>query len=171
MNKSILIFFSLFLSITSCYSQEKVETLDTTTYFFIRHTEKDLSDPNNRNPNLTEEGKSRAQNWANMLADIKVDMVFSTDYIRTKQTADPIAKSKNLEIIIYNPRHLNDPEFKQKTKGKTSVIVGHSNTTPAFVNTILGQEKYSSLSEKDYGKVFIVTVTGENISDIVLNYN
>ncbi len=168
--KSILILHIFLFSIVS-FAQETSEQSQTTTYFFIRHAEKDLSDPNNKNPNLTEEGKERSENWAKMLADTPIDLVFSTDYLRTQQTAQPIAASKELTIASYNPRDLYNSDFQQKTKGKTSVIVGHSNTTPTFVNKILGKEKYTSIDEKVYGKLFIIKITDAIITDSVLIIN
>ena len=162
----LLIFLSSWVS--SCQSNLSQQQV-TTTYFLVRHAEKDLSDPSNRNPELTEAGRIRSENWAKMLVDTPVDMVYTTDYIRTRKTAEPIAKSKNLELVLYNPKNLNDTEFQEKTKGKTVVVVGHSNTTPAFVNKIIGEEKYSSIDEKIYGKLFIIKVTGDIITDTILN--
>ncbi|MDH7448292.1 SixA phosphatase family protein [Aquimarina sp. 2201CG14-23] len=169
--KSILL--SLFIGIISfsCVGQETTENQNTTTYILVRHSEKDLSDASNRNPNLTEEGKKRSENLASILTDIQVDYVFSTNYKRTIQTATPIAKVKNLEITPYDPRNLYSKEFQEQTKGKTAIIVGHSNTTPTFVNKIIGKKKYSDINEKDYSKVFIIKITGNVITDMVLNIN
>ena len=68
-----------------------------TTYYLIRHAEKDRSDSANRNPDLNPEGKKRAEKWAEVLKDIELDAVYSTDYKRTIQTAMPVADSKELE--------------------------------------------------------------------------
>lgn len=149
-------------------SQNELKKEETTTYFFIRHTEKDLSNPKNKDPELTEEGKIRAQKWAKVFSEVKLDMVFSTDYTRTRNTAKPIAESQNLEIVLYDPGNLNDLDFQEKSKGKTCVIVGHSNTTPDFVNKIIGNKKYSSIDEKIYGKLFVITIQNDEIADLVL---
>ncbi|WP_103071434.1 SixA phosphatase family protein [Aquimarina sediminis] len=169
--KYVVLLSIFLLSLTSSAQSTGSKQPETTTYFFIRHAEKDLSNPENRNPELTKEGKNRAENWAKMLADVPVDMVYSTDYIRTKKTAEPIAKSKNLEVILYNPKNLNSPDFQKNTKGKITVIVGHSNTTPSFVNKIIGKKKYHSIDEKIYGKVFIINITGDVITDTLLRFN
>ncbi|SHJ04881.1 phosphoglycerate mutase family protein [Aquimarina spongiae] len=163
---SLLVFLLSFSAIA-----QKSDTAETTTYYFIRHAEKELSDPNNRDPELTKEGKERAQNWAKVLADVKIDFVFSSDFIRTRHTAEPIIKAQNAPLLIYDHKKLNEPEFQEKTKGKTSVIVGHSNSTPTFVNTILGTKKYDKIDEKVYGKLFIVTLKNDEIVDHMLTIN
>lgn len=168
----VILVLSIFLLTILSSAQDTVASEDlTTTYFFIRHAEKELSDPKNRNPNLTKKGNERAENWAKTLTDINIDIIYTTDYIRTQKTAKPIAESKSLEVTLYDPRNLNDSNFQQKTKGKTIVVVGHNNTTPAFVNKIIGEEKYSPIDEKIYGKLFIVKVTGDVITDTVLTIN
>ncbi|WP_299251630.1 phosphoglycerate mutase family protein [uncultured Aquimarina sp.] len=160
----------LLVSFSSC-AQEAVENKNTTTYILVRHSEKDLSDKSNRNPNLTEQGKERSENLVKILADIKIDQVYSTNYTRTLQTAAPIAKDRNIEISFYDPRKLFDQEFQKETTGKTSLIVGHSNSTPAFVNKIIGQKKYNDIDEKNYSKLFIIKIVGDIITDTVLNIN
>jgi len=149
------------------FSQNVSNPKNTTTYYLIRHAEKAMTDPKKRDPELTSEGKERAKKWAELLSKEKIDFVYSTDYDRTRSTAKPIAETMNLEIILYNPRELNTVDFQKKTKGKTTVIVGHSNTTPSFVNKIIGEDKYAPLEEDVYGKLFIVKITDGKITDLV----
>ena len=143
------------------------ETL--TTYYFIRHAEKDSSDPQNKDPQLSPEGQKRAQEWAKIFKDVEFDLIFSSDYDRTRTTASAIAKKQDKVVELYDPRKLFDPEFQKKTSGKTVLVVGHSNTNPAFVNLILGSEKYKELDEQEYGSLFIVTVGsgGEKNSQVL----
>lgn len=129
-----------------------------TTYYFIRHAEKDESDPSNKDPELTAAGKKRAAKWAEILKAVQLDAIYSTDYKRTRETAAAIATTQNKQVTIYDPRKLNDPDFQKETKGKTTLVVGHSNTTPAFVNAILGENKHADIDEKESGALFIVHV-------------
>ncbi len=170
MIRTTLFVLHIFLSTLIGYGQDS-EKVETTVFYFIRHAEKDISNPDNKNPNLTDKGKIRAEDWAKILVDTKIDFVFSTDYLRTQQTAKPIAEKNKLNVQLYDPRNLYNPDFQAKTKGKTSVIVGHSNSTPSFVNKILKQQKYNSIDEKDYGKLFIVTIKENIVTDHVLNFN
>ena len=52
-----LLFISLF-NVTPINAQEKNER--TTSVYFIRHAEKDRSNPDERNPHLTDQGIQRA---------------------------------------------------------------------------------------------------------------
>lgn len=78
---------SVFLFSINIEAQEN----ETTTYYFIRHAEKDKSDSSNKNPDLTEKGIQRAEKWSNVFENIKLDFIFSTKYNRTIQTAQPTA--------------------------------------------------------------------------------
>ena len=174
--KAIYIFsFSLlFMLFTSCTQEKKTgdspQTV-TSTYYFIRHAEKDRSDSSNKDPHLTEAGKARAEHWSDVLREVKFDAVYSTNYTRTKETAQPTASKNHLDITIYNPNTIDAKSFLAETKGKTILIVGHSNTTPAFVNKILGNKKYDDIDDGNNGNLYIVSVTGDTITDELLVIN
>ncbi len=138
------------------HSQEKSSEI--TTYYFIRHAEKVTDNPNDKDPELTEKGRERAKKWAQVFKDIDFDLIYSSDYKRTLNTAKPIAESKELEINFFNTEKLNDREFQKKTKGKKVLVVGHSNLNPEWVNYILKEERYDDLEESVYNSLFIVTI-------------
>jgi len=168
MNRLFILCFVLLISLPSCAQNEEASN-ETTTYYFIRHAEKDRADKTNRDPNLMQKGVLRAAKWSSVLENVKLDAVYSTNYNRTKQTAQPTAEKKGLEVKIYDPRQLFSEEFANNTKGKTVLVVGHSNTTPAFVNAVLGTKKHENINDNNNANLYIVTISpsGE-MSDIVL---
>jgi phosphohistidine phosphatase SixA len=177
MKNILLIAILSFISFNSC-SQEKKSaktsspSSEETSYYFIRHSEKDRSNPSEKNPHLKEEGIKRADNWSNILGNIEFDAVYSTEYHRTKETAKPTADKNQLDIIIYDPNKLNNiDEFLKVTKGKTVLVVGHSNTTPAFVNAVLKQKKYGDIDDGNNGNLYIITIIGDKIVDHLLTIN
>jgi broad specificity phosphatase PhoE len=105
--------------------------------------------------------------WAETLKTVSFDAIYSTHYIRTQKTAHPFS-NRELGIIPFNTRTLFYDKFQQATLGKTVLIVGHSNTTPAFVNKILGTEKFTSLEDDDYNSLFIVYKQGKQGNPILL---
>ncbi|PKP41034.1 MAG: phosphoglycerate mutase [Bacteroidetes bacterium HGW-Bacteroidetes-13] len=165
--KRITLLLLVFLN-AACGQNTSTET---TTYYLIRHAEKDLSDPKNPNPDLTEAGIARSVKWQKMLSHIDFDAVYSTDFVRTRKTATPIAESEKLPLIIYDHKNLDYAKFIKETQGQTVLIVGHSNSTPKFVNWFLGYDKYEEIDEKQYGYLFIVKRVGEIYSTTLLEIN
>lgn len=145
-----LLAFSLFT--IASYAQE------VTTYYLIRHAEKQRHNKEDKDPSLTFNGYKRADKWKAVLSNVKFDAVYSTNYNRTKETAKPTADANNLPILVYNPRNMYSESFKYNTKGKNILIVGHSNTTPAFVNKILGKKVYNQIDDKNNSNLYIVKV-------------
>lgn len=143
--------------------------VDTTTIYLVRHTEKELN--GDKNPKLTEQGKQRAEFWAKVLSKVDIDVVYSTDTIRTRDTAKPTAKSKDKVIIIYDARGIDYVEFLKSNLNKTVLVVGHSNTTPGFVNALIGEELYQDLDESNYSSLFIVDIVGNNRKSKLLTIN
>ncbi|MDP3680139.1 MAG: phosphoglycerate mutase family protein [Flavobacterium sp.] len=137
----------------------------TTTYYFIRHAEKV---DNSQNPDLSEIGLERAKLWNKIFSEVSFDEIYSTDYKRTTQTASPTAAAKNIQIKLYNPKTTAIDSFKKETLGKKVLIVGHSNTTPNFVNQIINQKIYADIEDTRFGNLYIVTVNGDTITHQLL---
>jgi broad specificity phosphatase PhoE len=161
MKKCFLLFAFALRFLTSCAPEE------TTTYYLIRHAEKDRTDTTNRNPTLNKDGLKRADNWATHFKNIALEAIYSTKYNRTLQTASPTAAAKNLPVLNYDPRNLFSDTFQKATKGKTVLVVGHSNTTPEFVNKILGKKEYQNMDDHDNARLFKVTLKGDERTCIV----
>lgn len=164
----IIICFVLF-SINSFAQKEPAPAI--TTYYFIRHAEKDRSNPSEPDVHLTDAGLKRAQEWNAILQHIPFDAVYSTDFNRTKETGQPIATKNQLEIITYSVSTSYDEAFKSATQGKNVLVVGHSNTIPDFVNAVIGNKKYDDIDDAINGNLYIVTIIGDVIKDVLITIN
>ena len=164
MKKILLIYIFIFTSLLS-------NAQEVTTYYFIRHAEKLRVDKTDRNPNLSLKGFKRAEAWKEIFSNISFDAIYSTDYTRTRLTARPTADSKNLPILIYNPRDMYSKAFQKLTKGKTILVVGHSNTTNVFANKVIGFDKYQGIKDNNNSNLYIVTLTNKKASSVLLKIN
>lgn len=142
-----------------------------TTYYLIRHAEKDRSDPENKDPELNQRGLGRAMHWAEIFQDIPLDAIYSTEYARTTMTAAPVAVKKDLTVTDYDAEMLGIETFKAENIGKDVLIVGHSNTTPEMVNRLIGEDRYSPMDDSDNGSLFIVTIVGSETSVLRLHFS
>lgn len=153
MKKILVLCFLLGLAISPAFAQT-----DLTTFILVRHAEKSNDDP--RDPSLSAEGQARARKLTEVLAEQNIAAIYSTPFKRTRTTAEPLAQAKGLTVNVYDFRsqtYLQD--MLKKHKGSTILISGHSNTTPMVANILLGSEKFKQLDEKEYGIIFIVTVS------------
>ena len=153
MKRIVFILIALvFLSVSNVFSQSE----NGTTILFIRHAEKvELS---GLDPELTEEGKERASQWAEVFKETGISAIYSTKTKRTLETAKPISQATNIPIKLYGTKTLDIKKLAQSNKGKTILIVGHSNTIPKFINTLMGEETYQQIDDDVYGNLYVVTV-------------
>lgn len=166
----------LLISIVGCKEDPKVVEAEpvvasTSTFYFIRHAEKDRSNPENEDPELTQKGLGRAMHWAEILRDVELDAIYSTSYNRTSMTAAPTAVKQDVDVEYYDPRIMDIEQFKADNNNKNVLVVGHSNTTPQFVNSLLGEDKYEAMSDDDNGSLFIVQTVNGVTSSQKLNFS
>ncbi len=131
-----------------------------TTYYLIRHAEKVRTDPHDTDPSLDIKGMIRAKGWATYFEPLKIDEIYITQYIRTKQTASLIAQQKQVSPTQYDPNTIYSEDFLKRTNGKNVLIVGHSNTIPILVNQLIGEEKFEDMDDADNSTLFKVTLNG-----------
>lgn len=159
-NFIISIFF-----LTSFYSYSQ----ECSSFYLIRHAEKLRIDKTERNPKLNENGILRAEKWKQILKNINLDKIYSTNYNRTIETANPTSKSQNIDITIYSPSNIDYRNFKETNKGKKVLIVGHSNTIPNFVNGLIEKDFYDQIDDLNNSNLYLVTIC-ENIVSHQLIY-
>ncbi len=118
----------------------------------VRHAEK-LDD--SRDAELSETGRARAEVLAALLKDMKIDTIYSSDYIRTRDTARPLAEALGLELELYNPGDLEALATKLRAAEGRILVVGHSNTTPRLVG-LIGGEPGTDIADDEYDRLYIV---------------
>lgn len=147
--KRLILFFTLsFLLSTAVLAQ-------TTDVWVIRHAEKDKTNPEDKDPNLSEEGRIRAADLAIYLKKVKFDAGFSTPYKRTHQTLDSLIIPK---VINYkDPKSLVD-SVRKNYAGKTIIVAAHSNTVLEIIEAFGGKRPMEMLTDDDYDYIFRLTV-------------
>ena len=130
----------------------------------VRHAEK-VDD--SRDPELSETGRARAEVLAALLKDMQIDTIYSSDYIRTRETARPLAQARGLSIKLYDPRDLEALAIKLRVAEGRILVVGHSNTTPDLIGLIDG-EPGTDIEDDEYDRLYIVvTGTGGPVTSLL----
>jgi phosphohistidine phosphatase SixA len=156
MRNCLLFLFILFI-LSACSSQR---------YFVVRHAEKAVVAGNTagmsaNDPPLTDSGKIRAQDLKTSLMGEKIRFIFSTNTIRTKETAEPTRAHFGLSTAMYAPMPTDEFINQLKALNGNTLIVGHSNTVDDIVNKLTGEKLLSDLPETEYNHLFLVIRKGK----------
>ncbi len=124
--------------------------------FLVRHAERaDAGGGAQKDPDLSETGRARAQALAETLRDAKISVIYTTEFHRTQETAKPLAEQLGLQ-----PRIVAANETKKllaavaRDEGNV-LIVGHSNTLPEMMQA-LGIAEPPTLGEHEYDDLFVI---------------
>lgn len=133
------------------------------TIYVVRHAEKAIAEPNmSADVPLSEKGKERAEGLKELLKTKKIASVFSTNTIRTKTTAKPVADYFGLSIETYNPKPDSAFIHLLKSKSDNTLVVGHSNTVDDIVNLLCGSTVVAAdLKDNQYDNLFVVRRKGK----------
>ena len=118
--------------------------------YLVRHGEKAAE---GKDPDLTSQGRQRAQNIAAMLGKASIAHIFSTATNRTRQTAQPLAQANGVEVQIYDPRTPQALVATVKTLSGAVLVVGHSNTLPELVR-LFGGQPGADIADNEYDRVY-----------------
>lgn len=132
-----------------------------TEIFVVRHAER-LSSTDRDSP-LSDTGHARARALADALSDAGVDAVLTSQFVRTRQTAAPLAERLGL-VAAVEPVESADASSEalarrvlSEHRGETVLVVGHSNTVHRIVRALGGAEM-PELTEDAYDDIFLVIV-------------
>lgn len=130
---------------------------ETTTIIVLRHAEKTLGVDD---PPLAPAGMARADRLASMLRDAGVAAIYVSDTRRAKETASPLAGRLGLKAVEYPARDIEAlaAKLKDRDRGRTVLVVGHSNTVPKLVAMLVGETHEPSLADDEYDALYVVTV-------------
>lgn len=130
-----------------------------------------MDDAKNNNPPLSKIGLERAEDLRKLLKRKRIDSLFSTPYLRTKQTLLPLSKERNIVIKDYK---VNDIAFIQKLKNLPDhiniIIVGHSNTVVSLAKELGAKIPFSDLKDDDYDFIFKLKVKKNKTKTSIKHY-
>ncbi|MET0647590.1 MAG: phosphoglycerate mutase family protein [Pyrinomonadaceae bacterium] len=148
-----------------------------TTVFLVRHAEK-AQEPA-QDPALTEAGRARAEALARLLSGAGVKGVYTSQFARTKQTGEPLAKLLGVPVSVValgvkpdRPREVSEQSIRELKSsveghaGEAVLVVGHSNSVPDLIRA-LGGDLVPTIDESKFDDLFVVTVYAPGRAKVV----
>ena len=128
----------------------------TTRIFVLRHADREAVDE------LNPLGMQRAVELKRVLMNTGVDSIFSTGFVRTQKTVAPLAAALNLPVLLYDS---NPPLLKRidlYSKGKTILVVGHSNTVAQLIKACGCEPPFLNVPDNQFDNLFLIILQHAN---------
>ncbi|HEY0714836.1 MAG TPA: histidine phosphatase family protein [Polyangia bacterium] len=146
-------------------SSAQPEAARPATILLVRHAEKagttgDVS--------LSAPGQARAVRLASMLKDADVTHIFTSELLRTRATAAPLARQRGLTSQPMPGAALDDLVAKLRAlpAGAVALVVHHSNTVPKIAER-LGVAKVPPIKEDEFDRLLVITRSGDGVSRLL----
>ena len=168
MNRRKLILLALLIPVMFSQPAFAQDEFKPKTVFLVRHAEKE--DEPRQDPPLKREGLARSQELTRLLAGAGIKAIYTSQFTRTKQTAEPLAAKLGLTATPItlksnpaNPRLIAEESTREVVNkvlegaGENVLVVGHSNSVPDVIK-MLGGDVVPTIDERKFDNLFIVTV-------------
>jgi broad specificity phosphatase PhoE len=136
------------------------------TVFVSRHAARHATEPD---PALTEAGEKQAEALGLMLAAANVTRIYTTQLIRTRQTAAPAARRAKVEPVVVQQEEFDELIRRVRETlrpGESTLVVGHRGTVPRIVKALSGKD-IPPLTASEYGRLLAVTLFPDGRSSVV----
>ena len=122
--------------------------------YLTRHAEKSTAVDD---PALTAEGVTRANNIAATLKKSGIKAIYSTNFQRTKQTAQPLSALTGVPVQIYDPNQLANFAAQVRALPGNTLVVGHSDTTPQLIQLLSG-DVVPAIAETEFDRLYQIAI-------------
>jgi phosphohistidine phosphatase SixA len=130
----------------------------------VRHADKAATPKDD--PQLTPAGAQRAQDLKAVLAGANLTAIITTQWRRTKETAQPTADAFGLtpEQVELDPKKPESThiaallESLKKRGGGLVLVVGHNNTVPGLIEA-LGGPRLQLICDSVYDRLFVLVLS------------
>jgi 2,3-bisphosphoglycerate-dependent phosphoglycerate mutase len=138
------------------------------TVILVRHAEKAIVPPENKDPDLSPAGLERAQELRRMFGDTGITAIYATQYKRTQQTVKPLAEKLGLPVTKIEAKKTSDlvKQIRSRGAGQVIFIAGHNNSVPEII-AALGGPKLPIIPETDYDNLYILNVQSDGAAKLV----
>ncbi len=125
--------------------------------YIVRHAEKE----NGKDPELSREGLERSEALFMKMRKYPPQLIFVSQYRRTAMTADSLRLKMNIDTVHYPAEDSGDSLVKvmqlklKDTKVKRILVIGHTNTIPAFIQHYIPDVSIV-MPDEVYDDVFVI---------------
>ena len=135
-----------------------------TTVILVRHAEKKIVPPENKDPDISPEGEARAKEIARMFSGAGIAAIYATQFKRTQQTVNPLAEQLRLTVTRIEAKKTSElvAQIRKANTGETVFVAGHNNTVPEII-AALGGPQLPVIPETEFDNLYILTIQKDGV--------
>jgi broad specificity phosphatase PhoE len=132
----------------------------------VRHAEPQ-PDPGN-DPSLSRAGEERAERLASLLKDVGITAIYTSEFRRTVQTAQPLARALSIMSASVPARDREGlfTRIQRNNPGDVVLIVGHAMTVPALLK-LFGHSEDVTIAADEFDNLFIVVPRANSLPTVL----
>lgn len=138
------------------------------TIILVRHAEKLVVPPENKDPDISAQGEARAKEIARMFNGSGITAIYATQFKRTQQTVKPLSERLRVPVTVVEAKKTADlvSQIRARGAGETVFIAGHNNTVPEII-AALGGPSFPIIPETDFDNLYILTIQADGVTKLV----
>jgi broad specificity phosphatase PhoE len=139
-----------------------------TTVILVRHAEKKVVPPENKDPDISDEGQARAKEIARMFSGAGIAAIYATQFKRTQQTVKPLADRLGIAVTKVEAKKTSDlvALIRSANAGQTIFVAGHNNTVPEII-AALGGPQLPTIPETEFDNLYILTIQKDGVTRLL----
>lgn len=128
-----------------------------TTVIIVRHAERGPDE--GIESAITEKGRERAEELARVLKDSGITRILISEFVRTRQTVEPLAKLIKIEpeTVLVQPGVDALVKRVGELRGETILVASHGGRIEPLIER-LGGGKTERLGSSEYDNLFVLTL-------------
>ena len=138
------------------------------TIILVRHAEKMIVPPENKDPDISVQGEARAKEIARMFGASGITAIYATQFKRTQQTVKPLSDRLRVPVTVVEAKKTSDlvSQIRARAPGETIFVAGHNNTVPEII-AALGGPSFPIIPETDFDNLYILTIQADGVTKLV----
>lgn len=171
-SKSFFIVFCALIAVGASNSRSGAFTADQAaqpkTIILVRHAEKMVVPPENKDPDISVQGEARATEIARMFGGSGITAIYATQFKRTQQTVKPLAQRLRVPVTVVEAKKTSElvAQIRARAAGETIFIAGHNNTVPEII-AALGGPSFPIIPETDFDNLYILMIQADGVTKLV----
>jgi phosphohistidine phosphatase SixA len=150
------------------YQQADAKTHPAVTFILVRHAEKKIVPPENKDPDISPAGVARAEELARMFGGSGITAIYATQWKRTQQTVKPLADKVGLQVTQVESAKTPElvKQLRARKPGEVIFIAGHNNSVPEII-AALGGPQLPIIPETEFDNLYILTVQSDGSAKLL----